>query len=248
MNGDDGDDLLIWNNGDGSDRMEGGAGTDIAQDNGAPAGDQFVVTANNGRVSAVRTNLGLFFLDIGTSETLDINGLAGDDRVDVGPGLGALIKVDYEGGDGNDVANIRNDSSERYVGGAGTDTAVADASDAISEAETVDIPDTTAPAAAIATKQAKVRKGAVAIRVRCPGERRCTGTLRVLRKGKTIGRIKVNLAGGRAKTYTIELNKATRTQLRKAKKGKRLAARVQLAVTDAAGNAGSATAKLTIRK
>jgi Ca2+-binding RTX toxin-like protein len=248
MNGEDGDDLLIWNNGDGSDRMEGGAGTDVAQDNGAPAGDQFVVTANNGRVSAVRTNLGLFFLDIGTSETLDINGLAGDDRVDVGPGLGGLIKVDYEGGDGNDLANIRNDSSEKFAGGAGTDTAVADASDAISETETVDVPDTTAPAARIATKQAKFRKGAVKIKVRCPDEARCKGTLRILRKGKTIGRSPVNVTGAKAKTYTIKLNKATRTQLRKAKKGKRLAVRVQLAVTDAAGNAGSATAKLTIRK
>src|SRR5688572_19583988 len=67
MNGDDGNDLLIWNNGDGSDKFEGGAGNDVAQDNGAPQGDRFVVTANNGRVSAVRTNLGLFFLDIGSS-------------------------------------------------------------------------------------------------------------------------------------------------------------------------------------
>ena len=124
MNGEDGDDLLIWNNGDGSDRMEGGAGTDVAQDNGAPAGDQFVVTANNGRVSAVRTNLGLFFLDIGTSETLDINGLAGDDRVDVGPGLGALIKVDYEGGDGTGSIRARNDSSRPSTAAAASSARV----------------------------------------------------------------------------------------------------------------------------
>ena len=69
-----------------------------------------------------------------------------------------------------------------------------------------------------------------------------------MRKGKTIGRSSVNVTGAKAKTYTVKLNKATRTQLRKAKKGKRLAARIQVAVTDAAGNAGSATAKLTIRK
>ncbi|HWT26206.1 MAG TPA: hypothetical protein VN213_22045, partial [Solirubrobacteraceae bacterium] len=146
MNGDDGDDLLIWNNGDGSDRFEGGAGTDVAQDNGAPAGDRFVVTANNGRVSAVRTNLGLFFLDIGSSETLDINGLAGDDSVEVGPGLGALIKVDIEGGDGNDTTSTRNDSAERINGGPGQDAAVADATDELADVESADVPQA-APAA-----------------------------------------------------------------------------------------------------
>jgi hypothetical protein len=248
-NGDDGDDLLIWNNGDGSDRFEGGAGNDVAQANGAPAGDNFVITANNGRVSAVRTNLGIFFLDIGSSETLDVNGLAGDDRVDVGAGLGALIKVDIEGGDGNDSASTRNDSSERIAGGAGTDAAVADATDAIAEVETVDIPDTTAPAVTIETNRARVRNGRARIRVTCPaGEVSCKGTLRILRRGRVVGRAAVDLKGAGERTMRVRLNRATLAALRKGKKARTLRARARLAVTDAAGNTGSAGVQLTLRR
>jgi hypothetical protein len=273
MNGDDGDDLLIWNNGDGSDRFEGGAGNDIAQDNGAPAGDRFVVTANNGRVSAVRTNLGLFFLDIGSSETLEINGLAGDDNVEVGPGIGALTKVDIRGGDGNDTTSTRNDSAEKINGGAGTDSAVADATDEIAEVESADTgvaapgapaapaapgaptapaapaADRTGPRMAIVTKAVRVRGGAAAIRLSCPaGESRCRGTLRILRGQRAVGRVAFNLAGGKSRVVRVKLDRRTRVAVRRLRAGRALQARIQVTARDAAGNRGTATARLRIRR
>ena len=75
VSGQTGSDLLIWNNGDGSDRMEGGDGNDFVQTNGANgAGDDFSIDPNGQRVRFQRNNLGLFTLDIGTTENLDVNG------------------------------------------------------------------------------------------------------------------------------------------------------------------------------
>ena len=102
MSGDDGDDLMIWNPGDGSDKMEGGAGNDTAQDNGGAGNEHFIVSAQGQRVTATRDNAAPFFLDIGTTETLDLNTNAGDDAVEIENGIGTLIKVDANLGDGND--------------------------------------------------------------------------------------------------------------------------------------------------
>ncbi len=100
-----GDDTTIWNNGDGSDIIEGGAGDDIQQVNGAPLGDQFTVMANNERLQFDRINLGLFTLDIGTVETLDVNGGLGDDEFTVGDltGVEDLMVVDLDGEFENDI-------------------------------------------------------------------------------------------------------------------------------------------------
>ena len=64
-------DTLVWSNGDGSDVMDGGAGNDTVQVNGAvgAVGDAFLVQPGaGGRLDFRRTNLGLFALDIGTTE------------------------------------------------------------------------------------------------------------------------------------------------------------------------------------
>ncbi len=80
MHGGADNDLMIWNNGDGSDFVEGGDGLDTVQVNGANgAGDSFRISANGNRVLFERNNLGLFQLDIGTTENLDINGQGGSD-------------------------------------------------------------------------------------------------------------------------------------------------------------------------
>ena len=146
MNGDDGDDTLIWNNGDGSDRFDGGAGSDIARQNGANAGnDHFIASANGQRVTATRDNLGPFFLDISTTETLQVNGQGGDDSFEVNNGLAPLIAVQVSGGDGNDAVEARNDSAQAIDGGAGTDTAQVDATDVVTNVETVDAPAVVTP-------------------------------------------------------------------------------------------------------
>lgn len=119
--GEQGDDLFVWNNGDGSDLMEGGADNDTVQVNGAnDAGDDFSITPNGARVLFQRNNLGLFQLDIGTTEDLDINGQGGDDAIAGSIGLDGLIALDIDGGEGNDVL-IGGDGVDTLRGGAGDD-------------------------------------------------------------------------------------------------------------------------------
>src|SRR5438045_2003574 len=51
MNGGDGDDTLVWNNGDGTDVINGDAGSDDVEVNGSPtAGDLFTVQPNGARI------------------------------------------------------------------------------------------------------------------------------------------------------------------------------------------------------
>lgn len=107
--GDSNDDRIVWNNGDGSDLMEGGAGTDTVQVNGSPGGDdQFFLQVNPAdpaRLRFDRTNLGLFNLDIGSTEILDFNTLGGNDRTTVDFAGGNPIPpggIDFDGDSGND--------------------------------------------------------------------------------------------------------------------------------------------------
>ena len=253
MNGDAGDDLMVWNPGDGSDKMEGGDGTDVAQDNGGNATDHFVVSAQGQRVTATRDNVAPFFLDIGTTETLDINGNGGDDSVDVNGGLGALIKVDAELGDGNDTIDARNGSIEKIDGGAGADTARVDADDQVTNVETVDAPqpaepaDTTAPKVAILSQKLKVKFGKAAVKVSCPaGESSCDGKIRIVRGGKVVGSIATKLVGGQTKTYKVQLNRKTRVALSKAA-GKKLKVTLKISATDAAGNTGKVSKQLNLK-
>ncbi|UOM33500.1 calcium-binding protein [Acuticoccus sp. I52.16.1] len=120
MRGGDGDDTMVWNNGDGSDTMNGGAGDDTAEVNGSnDAGDVFEVRSNGDNVLFERTNFGPFSLDIRETETLDLNGLGGDDTIDAsGLDNGAAV-VDASGGEGDDV----------LTGSAGDDTLSGDAGD-----------------------------------------------------------------------------------------------------------------------
>lgn len=108
--GESDDDLMIWNNGDGSDVMNGGTGTDTVQVNGAATGnDAFTVVPNGDRVKFDRTNLGLFSLDIGTTEVLEVNGLGGSDSLDATPLADTRIKfngADQEGTAG-DALNVQ---------------------------------------------------------------------------------------------------------------------------------------------
>ncbi|APZ96599.1 calcium-binding protein [Fuerstiella marisgermanici] len=131
MLGEDGDDLLIWNNGDNDDLMEGGAGNDTVQVNGADgAGDRFRVNRNGSRVRFQRTNLISFTLDIGSTETLDINELGGNGNINVGNlnGVTDLTTVDVDGGDGRDVirGSAANTAALQFVarGGSGNDVII----------------------------------------------------------------------------------------------------------------------------
>lgn len=123
MLGQDGSDLLIVNDGDGSDFLEGGAGFDFVQVNGSnTAGDDFSIDPiDHGRVRFQRNNLGLFTLDIGTTENLDVNGQGGSDVIIGSVGLNGVIGLDLDGGEGNDLL-IGGDGVDLIEGGPGRDS------------------------------------------------------------------------------------------------------------------------------
>ncbi len=105
-----GDDLLIWNNGDGSDMIEGGDDDDTTLVTGDPGEDDFSIESSSGRVLFQRNNLGLFTLDIGTVENLDVNSDTGDDLIILGTSLSttALDDLFLDGGPGNnDMVDVQ---------------------------------------------------------------------------------------------------------------------------------------------
>jgi Ca2+-binding RTX toxin-like protein len=120
MSGGAGDDALVWNNGDGTDVVNGDDGRDDVEVNGAPAaGDVFTVQPNGARIKFDRTNLVPFTIDIGSSETLNADGLGGDDALTVGEVGG--FELTGTGGPGNDTLT-GGGSSELFLGGSGNDT------------------------------------------------------------------------------------------------------------------------------
>jgi Ca2+-binding RTX toxin-like protein len=124
MLGGDGDDRIVWKDGDGTDRMEGLAGTDATEVNGAnAAGDAFAISPDGQRVRFERTNLEPFGLDIGTTETLEMNGGGGDDTIAGTAGLAPLLKLRMNGGEGNDTL-IGSDGDDVMDAGPGDDTMV----------------------------------------------------------------------------------------------------------------------------
>jgi Ca2+-binding RTX toxin-like protein len=121
----EGDDRFIWNNGDGSDFINGGAGFDVTQVNGADgAGDEFDLAAVNGQAIFNRLNLGLFTLTNENIEQFEINGQGGDDSLVVSDVTSTDIAlIVFNGGDGNDTLDAANAGvSVEANGGAGDDT------------------------------------------------------------------------------------------------------------------------------
>jgi Ca2+-binding RTX toxin-like protein len=129
--GRDGDDTLVWNPGDDSDVNEGGAGNDTIEVNGGNGNEQFTVkpSATAGRVAFERSAAsagGLFTLDIGTSERLDMNANGGNDNFTADGALDALgFKLDVDGGAGNDVLD-GGDGADLIDGGEGDDRVIGD--------------------------------------------------------------------------------------------------------------------------
>jgi Ca2+-binding RTX toxin-like protein len=126
LSGGDGNDLIVWNNGDGSDTIDGNAGTNTVQVNGSvDKGDAFLVAAAGARVNFQRTNLTPFALDIGTTQTLIVNGAGGDDTFTVGDltGVATLTALNLNGLDGNDTFTGPNLPTTYTITGANRGTA-----------------------------------------------------------------------------------------------------------------------------
>jgi Ca2+-binding RTX toxin-like protein len=124
--GDAGNDLFIWNNGDGSDLMDGAGEADTQQVNGAPtAGDAFQVVADvGGNAVFARTNLGPFTLTMNNVEFLDVRGDGGDDTFVVGDLTTTDTQlVTFWGGVGNDAFSAATSKTSGIVFGEdGNDT------------------------------------------------------------------------------------------------------------------------------
>ncbi len=112
--------------------MEGGAGFDVVQVNGADgAGDNFALNPFGPRVRFDRLNLGLFNLNVNDVERFEINGLKGDDTLTVNDLSGTDVQlVVFDGGDGNDLLDGTNAVLPLVgIGGKGNDTLLGGAGD-----------------------------------------------------------------------------------------------------------------------
>ncbi len=126
--GGEGADVLVWNNGDNTDRDSGDAGVDEVEINGAPtANDSFVARPNPtqaGWVEFERLNLGKFKVNL-QAERLTVNGLGGEDGFAPDPaaptGLAGLTAINLNGGSANDVLD-GGDGADVINGGAGNDS------------------------------------------------------------------------------------------------------------------------------
>jgi hypothetical protein len=106
--------------------------------------------------------------------------------------------------------------------------------------------DKTAPKVTLVAKSLKAsKKGAVSFTVGCPAtETTCKITLKLKNGAKTVASKTVTVKGGKTKTVTLQLNKATRRQL----KHRSLKLSSVLSATDAAGNKKTTTRKVTLHK
>ena len=275
MTGGDGDDTLVWNPGDGDDTMDGQAGTDRTEVNGGGGGEQFRIkpSAIPGRVQFDRTGPtppGPFNLDIGTTEVLDLNANGGNDDIDAAErrGLGALMFLRLNGGDGDDA--IRGgDGGDAISGGAGRDTLdsrdggadavtcgtesdslIADPQDAVdADCELVDRgvnADTIAPRVNVSRKAVKVNRSRLAgVRVSCPGgETSCVVKVELRRNGRSLGARRITIAGGQSRVVNVRLSRRTAAAVRR---NGRLGVKAVVTARDVAGNSRRSTLRLTLK-
>ncbi len=144
ISGDAGNDVMIWNNGDGNDLNDGGDGVDESLVTAGTADDDMTVTAPTpGRVLFHRNNAA-FSVDMGTVEKLSITSFSGNDKLVTDPGITLPMNIDagsgddtittgdgadvISGGDGNDTLNGAG-GGDRIVGDRGNDTANGGAGD-----------------------------------------------------------------------------------------------------------------------
>jgi Ca2+-binding RTX toxin-like protein len=265
--GDAGDDTIVWNPGDDDDVNDGGDGNDTSEVNGGSQGERFTVnpSATAGRVSFDRTGPnppGPFNIDIGTTELLRLNAGGGDDTITgAKDGLAGLIVAELNGDDGKDV--IRGtDAADRLNGGAGPDLIRArdKAADAVDcgtgfDVALVDRRDDVRNCNIALGGGLKVRvpagalvaaDGAVALRLKCVGTRRCTGVVRLVRNGRTLATKRFAITR-RSKTVRLKLNRRGRRLVAGAPVRGRLVG-VRIDARDGDGNGWRTTVRRRLKR
>src|SRR2546423_12838511 len=86
-----GNDTFVWNPGDGSDAVEGQAGTDTMLFNGANVNEHIDVSANGARVRFTR-DVANIVMDLNDVEQIDVNTFGGVDTVTVNDMTGTGLK------------------------------------------------------------------------------------------------------------------------------------------------------------
>jgi Ca2+-binding RTX toxin-like protein len=86
----DGNDVFQWDPGDGSDVVEGQDGSDTMRFNGAPAAEQFTLSANGSRFRLFR-DVGNVTMDTAGVERVDVNALGGADLITINDLSGADV-------------------------------------------------------------------------------------------------------------------------------------------------------------
>ncbi len=255
MNGGAGDDTLVWNNGEGSDVMNGDDGVDRIETNLSGIDDVSTLKPDGARIRYDRTNQGQFNLSIASSEVFELNELGGNDTLTTSPGL--TLPVVTDGGAGNDLFSVRDNSPSFVFGGSGTDTATIDADDSVAaDVEAVDRPTvqpspspSPSPSAGVAklVSAAKVKNGAVSLKLSCPaGTSGCQGSASLLTaKAFKLGRVKAQLSLGRA-AYSLKAGETKTIKLKLASGTARLATKKKLAATVRVSGTEKAS-KLTLK-
>lgn len=126
-----GDDTFVWNPGDDNDTLEGQAGFDTMQFNGANVAENITITANGGRViffrnvASVTMDLddveGINFEALGGADTIVVNDLSGTDVTEINLNLASTIggtagdaqpdTVILQGTSGDDVIQVFGDAN-----------------------------------------------------------------------------------------------------------------------------------------
>jgi Ca2+-binding RTX toxin-like protein len=248
--GGDGDDTIVWNGGDDDDLNEGGAGNDTSLVNGAPADERFTIKPSPaaGRVLFDRLATpgpGPFSVDIGTTETLQLEANAGNDRITGAKGVKGRISTVLNAGDGNDrvrgtdavdrinlgngndIANTRDKAEDTLSCDKGIDLALVDRRDFLRRCELV-----IGGHRRVAVKGKPQLNGKrVAMRLKCVGTEKCKSVVTLKRNGKSLGRGKVTLKRGKSGSVRVALNKRGRRVL---SDGDRV--KVQIVSKDKRGN------------
>jgi Ca2+-binding RTX toxin-like protein len=254
---------MTWNPGDDDDINEGGDGNDTVVVNGATGAERFSVKPGaNQRVRFDRTNPAPFFVDIGTSENLQVNGGAGDDRINGAKGLAALIKSTFNGDDGNDsikgtdgedalnggrgldVIRSRDKAEDLVDCGQSFDGAFVDRSDFVRGCE---ITIGGAAKVRVRGKRFDASNGAIAVPLVCVDTTRCRGTAALMRGKRSLGKASFRMGRRKAKTVSLKLNgRGKRLLARAPSRGMRLKLRV--IARDSDRNGWTTDIRVTVKK
>ncbi len=197
----------------------------------------------------------------GGDESDTFFGGLGDDILEPGAGFDAV-----DGQDGNDTLRVRDNTGDLARGGPGTDSAVADAADVLTEMESTDVTpvpviDTKATAIRVVSKKitSKIKRGiyTAKVRVECPATEPggCKGRLSLLTaKSVRINRVRVPTALLASKSVTLNTGQRKTVSLklprgvgRIANRNRTLSLRAETVSRDASGNLATRSSKLSVK-